>query len=71
MPVRYRSRSGRLERLRAELAAALDQYYIPTCHPNGLPGGIPADAYNRADGDRAFGLAARVIEAVGQHVRSA
>lgn len=29
--------------LRVE-AAALDQYYIPTRYPNGLPGGIPADA---------------------------
>jgi HEPN domain-containing protein len=33
------------EAIRAE-AAALDQYYIPTRYPNGLPGGIPADAYS-------------------------
>lgn len=52
-------------------AAALDQYYIPTRYPNGLPGGIPADAYNRSDGDRALALSARVIDAVGQRVAKA
>jgi HEPN domain-containing protein len=46
-------------------AAALDQYYIPTRYPNGLPGGIPADAYTRTDSDRALGLSARVIDQVG------
>jgi HEPN domain-containing protein len=45
-------------------AAALDQYYIPTRCPNGLPGGIPADAYLRADGDRALGLCRTVIALV-------
>jgi HEPN domain-containing protein len=45
-------------------AAALDQYYIPTRCPNGLPGGIPADAYNRADGERALELSSRVIDFV-------
>jgi len=45
-------------------AAALDQYYIPTRYPNALPGGIPADAYTRADGDRALGLCAAVIALV-------
>lgn len=49
-------------------AAALDQYYIPTRYPNGLPGGIPADAYNRADGDRALDLCARVIDCVARKV---
>jgi HEPN domain-containing protein len=42
-------------------AAALDQYYIPTRYPNGLPGDIPADVYTRADADRALGLCAGVI----------
>ena len=46
-------------------AAALDQYYIPTRYPNGLPGGISADAYTRTDSDRALGLSARVIDQVG------
>jgi len=45
-------------------AAALDQYYIPTRYPNGLPGGIPADAYTRTDGERALALCRAVIELV-------
>ncbi len=49
--------------IRAE-AAALDQYYIPTRYPNGLPGGIPADAYTKVDADRALTLTARVIDLV-------
>jgi HEPN domain-containing protein len=49
-------------------AAALDQYYIPTRYPNGLPGGIPADAYTRSDGERALGLCRAVIDLVGDRV---
>ncbi len=49
-------------------AAALDQYYIPTRYPNGLPGGIPADAYGRADGERALALSSRVIDLVARRV---
>ncbi len=45
-------------------AAALDQYYIPTRYPNGLPGGIPADAYAEPDSVRALGLATSVIDLV-------
>jgi HEPN domain-containing protein len=63
--------AGRHDPALAELGrevAALDQYYIPTRYPNGLPGGIPADAYGRADGDRALALCARVIEAVERRV---
>ena len=51
------------ESIRAE-AAALDQYYIPTRYPNGLPGGIPADAYTQADADRALGRASAVLDLV-------
>jgi HEPN domain-containing protein len=51
-------------------AAALDQYYIPTRYPNGLPGGIPADAYTRSDGDRALALCRAVIELVRQKVEA-
>lgn len=47
-------------------AAALDQYYIPTRYPNGLPGGIPADAYTRTDGERALGLCRAVLDLVGR-----
>lgn len=51
-------------------AAALDQYYIPTRYPNGLPGGIPADAYARIDAERALGLTERVILLVGEKLQS-
>lgn len=49
-----------------EEAAALDQYYIPTRYPNGLPGGIPADAYTRTDGERALGLCRSVLDLVAR-----
>ena len=55
------------ERLGSE-AAALDQYYIPTRYPNGLPGGIPADAYTRTDGDRALALCGSVIDLVARSI---
>jgi HEPN domain-containing protein len=45
-------------------ASALDQYYIPTRYPNGLPGGIPADAYTHIDGERALSLSTAVIDLV-------
>lgn len=32
-------------RQHTEDAAVLDQYYIPTRYPNGLPAGTPSDAY--------------------------
>jgi HEPN domain-containing protein len=50
-------------------AAALDQYYIPTRYPNGLPGGIPADAYTQVDGGRALGLCQRVLDLVSEALR--
>jgi len=41
--------------------AALDQYYIPTRYPNALPGGVPFEAYNAADGERALSLAEEAL----------
>jgi HEPN domain-containing protein len=51
------------EAARAE-AAALDQYYIPTRYPDGLPGGIPADAYTKDDAERALARSRAVIDLV-------
>lgn len=48
----------------AEKVAPLDQYYIPTRYPNGLPGGVPFEAFNVDDGQRGLRLAERVLEAV-------
>jgi HEPN domain-containing protein len=56
--------AGRLDPDFAELhaqVAPLDKFYIPTRYPNGLPGGIPAEAFSREDADSAVDLAARVI----------
>lgn len=30
-----------------DAARQLDQYYIPTRYPNGLPGGVPAEAFTQ------------------------
>ena len=46
--------------LRGELAV-LDQYYIPTRYPNGLPGGTPYEAYTRAQAESAVRTCDTVI----------
>lgn len=45
-------------------AAALDKYYIPTRYPNGLPGGIPSDAFIKEDADQAIKITNTVIDLV-------
>jgi HEPN domain-containing protein len=46
-------------------AASLDQYYIPTRYPNGLPGGVPSRFYTDPDeARRAMELASMVLEMV-------
>ncbi len=57
------------EKLR-EQAAPLDKYYIPTRYPNGLPGGIPSEAFDQADADRALELAQNVIQFIEDHFPS-
>jgi HEPN domain-containing protein len=42
-------------------AAPLDKYYIPTRYPNGLPDGIPAEAFDAVDAERALELTKLVI----------
>lgn len=37
-----------------DAAKALDKCYIPTRYPNGLPAGAPADAYTKAEAERAI-----------------
>lgn len=44
--------------------AVLDKYYIPTRYPDSLPGGIPAEAFEEEDADRAIRLAEHIIAAV-------
>jgi len=42
----------------------LDTFYTPTRYPDALPGGVPFQAYNRADAEEAIGLAKEVMETV-------
>lgn len=44
--------------------AVLDQYYIPTRYPNGLPGGVPSEVYTRTQAAAAVEVAQQVITAV-------
>ncbi|MEW5693551.1 MAG: HEPN domain-containing protein [Candidatus Hydrogenedentota bacterium] len=46
-------------------AAKLDEYYIPTRYPNGLPGGVPSQFYNDPkEAEDAMNLARKVIELI-------
>ena len=45
-------------------ARTLDLYYIPTRYPNGIPGGLPYEAFDREDGEKALTLVASVINLV-------
>ncbi len=42
----------------------LDQYYISTRYPNGLPGGIPHDVYTDAQAEEALGKAGQLLDLV-------
>jgi len=52
-------------------AAPLDKYYIPTRYPNGLPDGIPAEAFDIVDAERALELAESVIAFVETRLEKA
>ncbi|MBI5955637.1 MAG: HEPN domain-containing protein [Chloroflexi bacterium] len=45
-------------------AALLDKFYIPTRYPNGLPGGIPSEAFDLSEARRALELAQEVLRFV-------
>ena len=49
-------------------AALLDKYYIPTRYPNGLPGGIPAEAFDEVESARALELAGEVVDFARSHL---
>lgn len=57
-----------MARFRRRLSV-LDQYYVPTRYPNGLPGGIPADVYTREQAAEAVDTARRVVAAVRAELR--
>jgi len=48
-------------------ARTLDLYYIPTRYPNGIPGGLPYEAFDREEEEKALALATSVIDFVKEH----
>lgn len=48
--------------------AALDKFYITTRYPNGLPDGVPADAYTEPEASDAIAKASTIIAAVRQRL---
>lgn len=44
--------------------SSLDKYYIPTRYPSSLPGGIPAEAFDEEDAEKAIRLAKQTINFV-------
>jgi HEPN domain-containing protein len=61
-------RDPALASLRAS-AQRLDQLYIPTRYPNGLPGGIPADVFSREQAAEAIDQASAFVEAASARLR--
>jgi len=49
----------------------LDKYYIPTRYPGSLPGGIPAEAFDADDAERAMRLATQAVHFVRKKLGSA
>ncbi len=52
-----------------ESAGVLDQYYVPTRYPNGLPGGVPFEAFGAAQARGAVGDAASFLELARARLR--
>lgn len=42
-------------------AKELDQYYVPTRYPNGLPDGIPHQFYNKKDAEKCVSYAKKIL----------
>jgi HEPN domain-containing protein len=52
-----------------DTAKRLDDYYIPTRYPNGLPGGIPAQYYDdEEEAERALELCRKVVQLVKRKI---
>lgn len=54
----YHPSLGRLRKLGLDL----DKFYIPTRYPNGLPGGIPAEAYGVRDAKTALTASRKLLD---------
>lgn len=42
----------------------LDQYYVPTRYPNGLPDEIPHQFYNKKDAEKCVSYARKILRLV-------
>ena len=51
-----------------ELGGILDQYYVPTRYPNGLPGGVPFEAFGESQAKAAIEAAGRFIQLARTYV---
>ncbi len=51
-----------------DVCRRLDQYYIPTRYPNGLPGGIPHEVYTQDQAQGAIAGARRVLDQIERFV---
>jgi len=47
-----------------DVCRRLDQYYIPTRYPNGLPGGVPHEVYSPAQAAEAIRGARELLETI-------
>lgn len=66
---RYAARVEGLDRL-MEDAGILDQFYIPTRYPSGLPGGVPFAAFHEPQARAAIEAAERFLALAREHVDS-
>jgi len=53
------------------VGGGLDRHYIPTRYPNGLPGGIPAEAFDADDAEKALRQAQHIIQQVSEVLEGA
>ena len=49
-------------------APLLDKYYLAARYPSGLPGGVPAEAFDSHDSERALAIAGDVYEFVERRI---
>lgn len=54
-----------------EQASLLDQFYIPTRYPNGLPDLTPGEVYGKQDADRGIKAAWMLVETSRTWLRTA
>lgn len=52
-----------------EAAGTLDQYYVPTRYPNGLPGGVPFEAFGETQARAAVEDAGRFVALAVERIR--